>query len=124
MRGWEKLGISRFRHAQVFLGFLVSRIAPQRFAKLDHGLGDLTLSEVHSAQIVVGNCEPGVCAYCGQVTSLRLLQIAFGEKGIRQTELGIRIIRLEPKNCSKLADVFITFAEFSEEGCVAVMCVC
>ena len=62
MRGWENLGIGCLRHAQVFLGFLVSRIAPQRFSELDHGLGNLALGQVHSAQIVVGNCEPGVRA--------------------------------------------------------------
>ena len=49
MRGWEKFGIGRLGKAQVFLGFLVVRIAPQRFVELDHGLGDLALSQVHSA---------------------------------------------------------------------------
>src|SRR5439155_20838112 len=109
MRSWEKLRISRLRHAQVFLRFLVSRIASQRFIKLDHGLGDLTLSQVHSALPVMRNCELQASAMYGQVTCLRLLQTAFGEMRIRQTELGIRIIRLEPKNCPKLAGVFIIF---------------
>ena len=57
MRGRENLGIGCLRHTQVFLGFLVSGIAPQRFIELDNGLGDLALGEVHSAEIIVGNCQ-------------------------------------------------------------------
>jgi hypothetical protein len=34
-RGWENFGIGCLRHAQVFLRFLVSRIAPQRFIELE-----------------------------------------------------------------------------------------
>ena len=56
VRGWENLGISRLRHAQVFLRFFVSGIAPQRFIELDDSLGDLALGQVHSAQTIVGNC--------------------------------------------------------------------
>src|SRR5438132_14323935 len=55
VRGWKKFGIGSLGNPQVFLGFLVVRIAPQRFIELDNGLGDLTLGQVHSAEIVVGN---------------------------------------------------------------------
>jgi hypothetical protein len=46
VRGWEKLGIGGLGNTQVFLGFLVVWISPQRFIELDHGLRNLTLSEV------------------------------------------------------------------------------
>ena len=34
----KKLGVARFGDAQIFLGFLVTRIKPQCFTKLDDGL--------------------------------------------------------------------------------------
>ena len=48
-RGWENFGIGCLRHAQVFLRFLVSRIAPQRFVELDHRLRDLALGQIYSS---------------------------------------------------------------------------
>ena len=121
MRGWEKLGISRLRHAQIFLGFLISGIAPKRFIELDHGLGEVALGQVHSAQIIVGNCQFRVRPNCRQVISFRLLQISFRKKSVREAKLSVRILRLEPKNRPKLADIFIIFAYCQKESCVAVV---
>ena len=121
MRGWENLGIGCLRHAQVFLGFLISRITPQRFIELDDGLGDVALGQIYSAQIVVGNCLLRVRPKCRQVISFRLLQISFRKKPIREAKLSVRIIRLEPENCPKLADVFIIFARCQKESRVSEM---
>ena len=87
MGGWEKRGIRRLRQAQVFLGFFVSGIAPQRFSELDHGLRNLALGQVQSAQIVVDNCLLRISPNCRKVISLRLLQISFREKSIREAKL-------------------------------------
>src|SRR5438094_6050820 len=102
MRGWENLGISRLRHAQVFLGFFVSRVAPQRFVELDHGLGDLALSQVHSAQTIVSNRQLRVRAQRRQVMSFRLLQISIRKKSVCKAKLSVRVIRLESENTPKL----------------------
>ena len=56
MRGWEKLGVGGPGNPQVFLGFPIIRITPKRFTELDDGLGNLSLCQVNSPQIIVGNC--------------------------------------------------------------------
>ena len=121
MRGWEKLGISRLRHAQVLFGFLVSGIAPQRFIELDDGLGNLSLGQVHSAQIIVGNCQFRVRPKRRQVMSFRFLQISFRKKSVREAKFSERVIRLESENCAKLADLFFIFTHSHKESCVAVV---
>ncbi len=54
-RGRKKLSIGRLGSLQVFLGFFVLWIEPQRFTKLNQGLRDLALTEINFAEIVVGD---------------------------------------------------------------------
>src|SRR5215470_9866387 len=121
MRGWKDFGISRLRHAQVFLGFLISRIAAQRFIELDHSLGDLALGQIHSAQTIICNSQFRVPPKYRQVMSFRLIETSIRKKSIRETKLSIRIVRLESENCPELADVFVIFALGDKESCIAVM---
>ena len=86
VRGWENLSIGGLGNTEVFLRFLVVRISPQRFIELDHGLGNLTLSEIHSAQTIIGNCQLRVGAKGGQITCLGFLQVASCRKRVRQAK--------------------------------------
>src|SRR5438270_14027466 len=88
VRGWENVSIGGFGNAEVFLRFLVVRISPQRFIELDHGLGNLTLSEIHSAQTIIGNCQLRVGAKGGQITCLGFLQVAFCRKRSEERRVG------------------------------------
>jgi hypothetical protein len=45
----KKLNVACFGDAQIFLGLFVIGIQAQRFAKLNNGLRDLTLSQVKPA---------------------------------------------------------------------------
>src|SRR5262245_59306609 len=96
-------------------------MAPQRFVELDHGLGDLTLCQVDSAQIIVGNCQFRVPPKGCQIMAFRLFQISIRKKSVCETKLSVRVIRLESKNCPKLADAVVIFAHCHKESCVAVM---
>ena len=53
--------------------------------------------------------------------SFRLLEVSICEKSVCEAQLSVRVIRLESKNCPKLADVFVIFTHCREESCVAVV---
>lgn len=49
VRSLKKLSVACFGDAQIFLGLFVTGIQAQRFAELNNGLRDLTLSQVKPA---------------------------------------------------------------------------
>src|SRR6266536_852731 len=94
-RGREKLSIGRLRRMQVFLSFLVIRIEPQCFTKLDHRLRDLALSQVKFAQVIVSNSQLRVRPQRSQIMQLGSLEISVSKKRVGKSKLGVRVIGLE-----------------------------
>src|SRR6266480_1025247 len=91
-RGRKKLSIGCLRGMQVFLSFLVFRIEPQGFAKLNHRLRDLTLAEVQFAQTIVSNGQLGIRPNRSQIMHLGSLEIALSEKRVGKSKLSVRVV--------------------------------
>src|SRR5947208_16546905 len=120
-RGRKKLSIGRLGSMQIFLGFLVLWIEPQRLTKLNHGLRDLALTEINFAEIVIGDCQLRIRTQRRQIMHLRLSQIPLCKERVGKPQLGVRVIRPELQNSPKLTDVLIVFTDSGKECRVAVM---
>ena len=70
----------------------------------------MSLSQVHSAQIVVSNCQFRVRPKCRQVMAFRLLQISIRKKSVREEKLSERVIRIEPDDLAVLGNRAVEIA--------------